>query len=118
MATAEKLENLLNLSEAAKAANMNPITLRALCQRGGLGNYARKIGDSWVIAPQGMFELINSRNFANPDIENPFTETGAWYKIQNAAVRLENVLCFPEVKGNEFVREQIQKALENLNSAI
>lgn len=119
MATAEKLENLLNLSEAAKAANMNPITLRALCQRGGLGDCARKIGDSWVITPQGVYFLKASKDLtiiSQPD-KDPVSEMGIWKSLREAQSRAKHLLDLPDVKENGILYAQLKAIHEALEEA-
>lgn len=52
----EKLENLLSLKEAAEIWNMSPATIQTALYQHRFHEYARKIGKSWIILPEGMIE--------------------------------------------------------------
>lgn len=50
----EKLENLLGIKEAAEIWKISPATIQTALYQGRFHEYARKIGKSWIILPEGM----------------------------------------------------------------
>lgn len=50
----EKLKNLLTIEEAAKLWDIPAVTIRAKCRAGFFGNYARKMGEQWILTPEAM----------------------------------------------------------------
>lgn len=63
----EKLENLLSIQQAAEIWGISPATIQTALYRGAFGAYARKIGKSWVILPEGMSQWKGSPNENTPD---------------------------------------------------
>lgn len=119
MAIAEKLENLLSLNEAAKAANMNPVTLRAMCQRGGLNGYARKIGDSWIVLPETIYMLKAMKDLSIlSHIENePTAKIGIWLKLKSAKLRAKHLLSLPDIREDSTLYAQLEAITEALEEA-
>lgn len=63
----EKLENLLSIQQAAEIWKLSPATIQTALYRGAFGQYARKIGKSWVILPDGMIRWKGSIAKDTPD---------------------------------------------------
>lgn len=114
MAIAEKLENLLSLSEAAKVTGIKPVTLRAMCQRGEFADGAKKIGDNWIISPEALY-LCTSKKYIEP--ENPMYGAGVWRKLLEARVQVENLLSFPDVKADKTLSAFLESILQALEEA-
>lgn len=119
MAVAEKLENLLSLNEAAKAANMNPVTLRAMCQRGGLDGYARKIGDSWIVLPEAVYMLkaMKDLSIIGHIEDNPAAKNGIWAKLKSAKIRAKHLLDLPDIGEDSTLYAQLKAITEALEEA-
>lgn len=119
MAVAEKLENLLSLNEAAKAANMKPVTLRAMCQRGDLNGYARKIGDSWIVLPEAVYMLkaMKDLSIISRDTDDPTAKIGIWRKLKSARIRAKHLLDLPDIHEDSTLYAQLKAITETLEEA-
>lgn len=71
----EKLKNLLSLKEAAEIWNMPPATIQTALYQNRFREYARKIGKSWVILPEGMIEWRGSPSKTPPGYPNEIEST-------------------------------------------
>lgn len=71
----EKIENLLSIRQAAQAWEVSPATIQTALRRGAFGNYARKIGDSWVIMPEGMIQREKRPGALKPEYSRGIPST-------------------------------------------
>lgn len=100
----EKLENLLSIRQASKIWKVSPATIQTALYRGAFGDYARKIGKSWVILPEGMFhwkgnpgDNIPGYPFGIQTTQRNFEETKtAMYAYRERKISAEETLNWIE----------------------
>lgn len=106
----EKLENLLSLKEAAQTWEVSPATIQTALRRGAFDGYARKIGDSWVIMPEGMIQREKRPGAFKPGYSRGVPSTTGDFEGIRTAI---SAYRFARISANEAIDwiESIMKRL-------